>query len=77
MNSAAYLGETDWQAPTIDSGCPGYNGAGAQNPMGNLFYAQLGFSQGSSAVPPLDISAGPFHNIQPYLYWTCGASSIQ
>jgi uncharacterized protein (TIGR03437 family) len=77
MNSAAYLGQTNWQAPTIDSGCPGYNCGGTKNPMGNLFYAQLGFTAGMSAVAVPNTVTGPFHNIQPYLYWTCQGAPIQ
>jgi uncharacterized protein (TIGR03437 family) len=77
MNSAAYLGQTNWQAASIDPGCPGYNCGGDLNPMGNLFYSQLGFTPGSTVVTPPDISVGPFNNIQPYLYWTCGAATAQ
>jgi len=77
FNGAGYLGRTDWQLPTIASGCPGYNCAGNQNPMGNLFYAQLGFSQGMTVVKAPNIAVGPFNNIQPYLYWTCEAATIQ
>ena len=78
MNNAAYLGQKNWQMPTIDAAnCPGYNCSGNANPMGNLFYVQLGFSQGASAVVVPDITVGPFHNIQPYLYWTCGGDTIQ
>src|SRR5579862_3385751 len=43
FDGTGYLGRSDWQLPTIDSGCPGYNCAGNQNPLGNLFYDQLGF----------------------------------
>jgi hypothetical protein len=78
MNAGAgYLGQTDWQLPTIESNCPGYNCAGNQNPMGNLFYDQLGFSQGMTVLIAPNIAVGPFRNIQPYLYWTCGAAGIQ
>jgi len=77
MNSAAYLGQTNWQAPTIDSSCPGYNCAGTSNPMGNLFYDQLRFSSGMSAVSVPDVAEGPFHNLQPYLYWSCLAATVQ
>ena len=78
MNAGAgYLGQTHWQMPTIDQSCPGYNCSGTMNPMGNLFYAQLGFTRGMSAVPTSKIAVGPFRNIQPYLYWTCGAARIQ
>ena len=78
MNSGAgYLGQTHWQLPTIDQGCPGYNCSGTRNPMGNLFYDQLSFTQGMSVVPAATIAVGPFRNIQPYLYWTCEAARIQ
>ena len=77
FNGAGYLGQTNWQLPPIDSGCPGYNCTGNQNPMGNLFYNQLHFGQGMTAVTAPNISVGPFDNFQPYLYWTCGAPTIQ
>jgi hypothetical protein len=77
MNSVAYLGQKTWQLPSVDTACPNFNCDGSQNPMGNLFYDQLGFSQGMSAVAVPNIPVGPFHNIQPYLYWTCGGATIQ
>lgn len=76
MNAAAYLGQTNWQAPTIDSNCPGYTCDGTMNPMGNLFYDQLGFNRGGSVATP-DATVGPFHGLQPYLYWSCVAAAIQ
>ncbi len=76
MNAAAYLGQTNWQAPTIDTTCPGYNCDGTKNPMGNLFYDQLGFSKGMS-VDTTSTAVGQFKNIQPYLYWSCVGSTIQ
>jgi len=77
MNSAAYLGQTHWQAPAVDPACTNFNCGGARNPMGNLFYTQLGVGQGMTVVTPPNILIGLFHNIQPYLYWTCQASTIQ
>jgi uncharacterized protein (TIGR03437 family) len=77
MNSSAYLGQTNWQAPTISTTCPGYGCDGADNPMGNLFYDQLGLVAGAAAVSAPNISVGPFHNLQPYLYWTCVGNTIQ
>lgn len=77
MNASAYLGQKNWQLPPIDPNCPGYGCDGARNPLGNLFYAQLGFIAGSSAVVAPDIAVGPIHNLQPYLYWTCGGQTIQ
>ncbi len=77
MNSVAYLGQRNWQMPAIDSTCPGYYCDGNQNPLGNLFYDQLGLTPGMPAIPLLTSATGPFHNMQPYLYWTCGAATIQ
>ena len=78
MNSynggAGWLGQVHWQLPpTVDPdascttsfGCTG-------SPMGELFYAQLGLSPGDSVVPTPDTLVGPFNNLQPYLYWSCG-----
>ena len=76
MNSAAYLGQTNWQAPTIDVSCPGFTCGGTLNPMGNLFYDQLGFSRGMSVTTP-KTTVGPFTNLQPYLYWSCVSGTIQ
>jgi hypothetical protein len=76
MNSAAFLGQKNWQVPSIDPTCPGYNCDGTMNPMGNLFYDQLGFNRGASVATP-NSSVGPFSGLQPYLYWTCVASAIQ
>lgn len=75
MNAAAYLGQTNWQAPPIDTTCPGYNCDGTKNPMGNLFYDQLGFSKGMS-VDTTSTTVGSFKNIQPYLYWSCVGPTI-
>jgi len=77
MNAAAYLGQKNWQLPAIDPNCPGYGCEGGQNPLGNLFYEQLAFPPGGSAVTVPNIAVGPIRNIQPYLYWTCGGATIQ
>jgi uncharacterized protein (TIGR03437 family) len=74
--SQGYLGQTHWQLATIDASCPGFNCGGTKNPMGALFYDQLHFNQGASAVAVPNTAVGPFHNIQPYLYWSCEAASI-
>jgi uncharacterized protein (TIGR03437 family) len=78
MNSGAgYLGQTNWQMPPIDASCPGYGCDGDRDPMGNLFYDQLGFGEGMSAVVAPNVPVGPFNNLQPYLYWACQADTIQ
>jgi len=77
MNTAAYLGQTNWQAPSIATTCPGYGCSGTDNPMGNLYYTQLGLIEGEAAVATPSTSVGPFNNLQPYLYWTCVGTTIQ
>jgi len=75
-NGAGYLGQTNWELPPMES-CTGYNCADAGNPLPELFSGQLGLSPGMPVVVAPDIAAGPFHNIQPYLYWSCEAAAIQ
>ncbi len=85
MNNAdqgrGYLGQRDWQLP--DTGPPdpscslkgttGYDCTGSA--MGELFYKQLGLRRGESVVAAPDVKVGPFHDIQPYLYWACEAEA--
>src|SRR5260370_41990058 len=59
MNSAAYLGQTKWQAPMIDTSCPGFNCDGNKNPIVNLFCDQFGLSHGMAAVPTPHIAVAP------------------
>jgi uncharacterized protein (TIGR03437 family) len=77
MNAAAYLGQKNWELPPIDPNCGGFNCSSAMEPMGELFYKQLGLSRGTPIVPTPDIAVGPFHNIQPYLYWSCQGAALQ
>lgn len=81
MNASAYQGQKNWQMPAIDLTCNGFifgaNCTNTTNPLGELFYIQFALSKGMSAVPVPNIPVGPFHNIQPYLYWSCLASTIQ
>jgi uncharacterized protein (TIGR03437 family) len=79
-NGTGYLGQTHWQLPPVDAGCDvAYlcAVAAAGNPFGELYYGQLGLSPGEPVVATPDIAVGPFHNIQPYLYWSCQGSTIQ
>jgi hypothetical protein len=54
-------------------GTTGFDCTGSS--MGILFYKQLGLKRGESVVAAPDAKVGPFHNIQPYLYWACEAET--
>jgi len=87
MNKAdqgrGYLSQTNWQMPETVSpdptcsigmnGTTGYDCTGS--PMGELFYKQLGLLRGESVAAAPDVKVGPFHDIQPYLYWACEAET--
>ena len=85
MNKAdqgrGYLGQTDWQLPETGppdpscsmKGTTGFDCTGSV--MGELFYKQLALGQGESVVAAPDVRVGPFHDIQPYLYWACEAET--
>lgn len=76
MSNANYLNQGHWELPPVDSSCPNYRCDGNQNPMGNLFYDELHLRQGTPVVSAPDIAVGPFHNVQPYLYWACQGQSF-
>jgi hypothetical protein len=81
MNKAdggrGYLGQRDWQLPETGlsdpscsmKGTTGFDCTGSA--LGALFYKQLGLHRGETAVAAPDIKVGPFHDIEPYLYWAC------
>jgi hypothetical protein len=80
MNAARYLGQATWQLPPVVSTDPtcsfqnfGFDCTGS--PAGALFYNQLHLARGTPAVPAPTIKAGPFNNLQPYLYWSCEAAA--
>ncbi|MDD5543058.1 MAG: hypothetical protein PHX83_07765 [Acidobacteriia bacterium] len=76
-----YLNHTNWQLAPDDQTCGGFGSGGvgcsASSPLGELFYGQLKLSAGSSVVATPNTNVGPFNNIQPYLYWSCGAPDSQ
>jgi hypothetical protein len=74
---AGYLGQTTWELPSANAKCPLYNCSGKNNPMGELFYIQLGKTAGEPVVEPPDIAVGPFRHLQPFPYWSCQALTIQ
>jgi hypothetical protein len=75
----SYLDQPDWQLPAVDPTCPSFGCRGDRNPLGNLYYdpAQLGLTQGTPVVATPDLPVGPFHNVQPYLYWACQGESFE
>ena len=75
-NGAGYLGQKNWELPPIDPNCNGWNCSSPQNPMGELFYGQLGLVEGMPAVATPNVAVGPFQLVQPYLYWSCQAASL-
>ena len=77
MNDSSYLGRTDWELPPSDPNCPNYGCSGSRNPMGELYYRQLGLSEGTPVVAAPAIAVGPLHNLQPYLYWACEAQAFE
>jgi len=76
-----YLGQTNWQLPETgppDPTCSMKGTTGfdcSRSLMGELFYKQLGLHRGESVVAVPDVKVGPFHNIQPYLYWACAGET--
>jgi hypothetical protein len=76
-----YLGQTGWQLPETGppdpscsmKGTTGFDCTGSA--MGELFYKQLRLHRGESVVAVPDVKVGPFHDIQPYLYWACEAET--
>ena len=69
-----WLGESGWMLPAADpkGGCdlPFFHCKGG--PMGELYFNQLGLSQGAPVFQLTNNYVGPFYNLQPYLYWACG-----
>jgi len=80
-----YLGHHKWTIPRIeatDSNCTIRNWAYncMNSALGSLYYQSLpssdsapGFTYPDTAVPIPHNQVGPFHNFQPYLYWTSSA----
>jgi hypothetical protein len=80
MNSyqgTGYLGQSNWQLPLSLASCPTYGCDDSRNPMGILYYIQLGLAVNTPVVPTVNLAAGPFRNLQPYYYWSCQANTIQ
>ncbi len=89
MNKAdhghGYLGVAQWDLPETGPSDPSCSMQGATSfgfdctasPMGHLYYRQLGLLAGEPVVSYPDVKVGPFHDIQPYLYWACTGETAQ
>jgi|CZKZ01.1.fsa_nt_gi hypothetical protein len=71
MNTAAWLGHSDWMLPDNAGGCNGFSCQSSE--LGELFYNQFGLSRGTPVVAAPLVKVGPFNHVQPYLYWSCSA----
>jgi hypothetical protein len=74
MRDAAWLGQTNWQLPKGGTGCGGFDCT--SGPLGQLYYRGLGLSKGRPAVATPNTELHGFHDVQPYLYWSCQAKAI-
>jgi hypothetical protein len=80
MSTKGWAGKHGWVLPlgapagsaTI---CGGFNCL--KNQLAALFYSGLGLSAGQPAVAKPASLRGGFQNLQPYLYWSCGAATPQ
>jgi len=85
-----WLDQTDWDLPSTDlndlcgqapptppatNNIPNFNCQGS--PLGELFYNELGLSQGMPAAVAPNLNLVGVHKIQPYLYWSCNAPDGQ
>ena len=73
MNSAAWQGATDWQLPASDA-CGGFDCKASL--LGELYYNALGYGEGEPVVATPNTTIGGFHDLQPYLYWSCSTISV-
>jgi Protein of unknown function (DUF1566)/PEP-CTERM motif len=67
LNTADYLGSSDWRLPTSD-GCIIYNCTGSE--MGNLFYNELGGTANHSILTTHNADLTLFNNVQANGYWS-------
>ena len=74
LNHPGWFGQSDWEIPAADpnGGCDFPQLHCNAGPMGELYFKELGLHQGTP-VFAMPGTVGPFHNLQPYLYWACTA----
>lgn len=83
MNQDHYLGHSDWSlpvtpTPSTDPKCRSNNskhggrfGFGCTtSPLASLYTHTLGYSWPATVVAVPDTKTGPFHDFQPFLYWS-------
>jgi hypothetical protein len=79
-----YLGHRNWMLPTTpvsQPGCQSHNGHGAfgfgctVSPLPALYSTTFHLAAPDTAVSVADGDVGPFHDFQPYLYWTSSVGS--
>jgi len=83
LNRHDYLGHSDWTLPITptpykDAGCSSENKKGGGNfgfgcsktPLASLYARAFRLKWPDTAVAIPDETTGPFHDFQPYLYWT-------
>jgi hypothetical protein len=68
-NGVGWLGRHDWKLPASGN-CGGHFGC-LDSALGELFH-QLGLDKGAGVFVNQNVSVGPFYDVQPYLYWSCG-----
>ena len=84
LNARGYLGHNNWQLPTTphrDRTCAhtgrhgesfGFGCSGSA--LGSLYHNSLRLREPDTAVAIPENKVGPFHNFQPYLYWSGSAA---
>ncbi len=84
MRQNRYLGRDDWMLPVASGAHCTINGKQGKtaghhctvSALGHLYYDVLNLKAGTAVAEPPDIAAvKPFVNVQPSLYWACGADS--
>lgn len=69
MNTANYLGYSDWRLPGADPACGfAYNCTG--NEMGHLYYTELGGVATNDIATIHNTNFNLFQNVQSFYYWT-------
>ena len=60
-----------------NSRCGGFDCGPNAGPLGQLYYVGLGLAKGTPVVPTPVTTLHGFRDVQPYLYWSCAAGTVQ